>query len=255
MLSHMQCASIMMSLLIGCHLEYYLPAVQPPSLHHFGLASESAATRQGWQAAQGPQHKSVSLLSEQALELFLSSRVALLRARLAAGADATRNSSGSSLAALLRGLAAPVQDTICQASQAQKTYIQYCAVQQRWWTDGVMYLASRACKHSVHFASPSAEPGESVPAAGGRAAAAARSRSWRGCSAAAAAGDAAGARCCRLRGRAAVRSAGGWEQQHARSRQMAGDPAVQHRPHGETPKDTDVLCSDSTQPAELLLVR
>ena len=67
-----------------------------------------------------------SLLIEQALDLFLSSRLALLRGRLAAGTDAKGDSSSGALAALLRELAALVQDTICQASGAAAIRTHIC---------------------------------------------------------------------------------------------------------------------------------
>jgi hypothetical protein len=93
-----------------------------------GFAAGPAATRQGWRAAKGQQHRGGFLLSKQALELFLSSRLALLRARLAAGADAQGDSGGGSLAALLSALAALVQDTICQASGAAANTMHMCPV-------------------------------------------------------------------------------------------------------------------------------
>jgi hypothetical protein len=90
------------------------------------LAVVSVAIRKGWQAFQWQQHEWASLLVEQALDLFLSSRLALLCARLAAGADAKGDSSGGSLAELLRELATLVQDTICQASVAPAHRMHIC---------------------------------------------------------------------------------------------------------------------------------
>ena len=134
MLSHMQCASIMTfphALPLGCCRYNDLPACVATRFLLAGRRDIVITALRGWQPDLLPPGKLAScsraaawtgfpsdvlLLMSQALELFLSSRLVLLRARLAAGADAQGDSGGSSLAALLRELAALVQDTICQAS-------------------------------------------------------------------------------------------------------------------------------------------
>lgn len=128
MLSHMQCASMMTfphALPLGC----CRPVVDISSLQLSGAGSRTCChqTRLAScsRAAAWTGFPFDVLLMSQALELFLSSRLALLCARLAAGAAAQGDSSGSSLAALLRELAALVQDTICQASGAAAIMMQF----------------------------------------------------------------------------------------------------------------------------------